>query len=126
MVISINNDNVNTEGLELKDEIQNVNGNFIEMNMSIIPRWQFVINGGMYLRKIVWYLHRYWMEITSESTFKSMVKHNVIKRTLINKHKWLENMAERPDNYNLVIIEIEQNDNKDNKNINDLRKGRCI
>ena len=93
---TINNHNVNTEGLELKDEFQNVNGNFIEMNMSIIPRWQFVINGGMYLRKIVWYLNRYWMEMTSESTFKSMVKHNVIKQTLINKHKWLENMAEKP------------------------------
>ena len=50
----------------------------------------------------------------------------MIKHTLINKHEGLENMAERQDNYDLVTIEIEQNDNKDNKDINDFRKGRCV
>ena len=31
---------------------------------------------------------------TSDSTFKSMVIHDMIKQILINKHEWLENMAE--------------------------------
>ena len=40
---------------------------------------------------------------------------NVIKHRLIIKHEQLENMAERQDNYNLVMIEIEKNENKEKK-----------
>ena len=43
LIISMNHDNANTQGLELKDKFQKVNGNFIETDMPIIQRLMIMI-----------------------------------------------------------------------------------